>query len=264
MADASGPFLIVESLTSWAESTPWCDWLELAGSLARDAGDAESDVDAGLGVTLDGASYVERRDDALAAARGFAAVADELIQHLGTDDRPADHLVLQYTDGRQLSLVVTPAENRPGLPPGARALLDKSGRLAEPYVPAVAHASDGQQREWAFLAWWAVADVAKHARRRRVWRAVESLHEARTHAWRLYAASCEVDYPGFGAVSTENAELPPPSGMAATIPTAADPTAILAAADALTEVLTPLTAPHGVDGVRAEALHRLQDLTTVR
>lgn len=256
--DAAGdPREIVTALTTWAERTPWCDWVELSGSLGRGAGDRLSDVDAGLGVVLDDATYEERRDAALVAARGYAVVADELIQHLGSPDRPADHLVLQYADGRQLSLVVMPAQNRPGLPPGARAAFDRSGRLAEPYAPPVLHATDELRREWAFLGWWGLADVAKHAARGRVWRAIESLHEVRTFVWRLHAAELGVDYPAFGAVSVQNADLPEPAGLDATLPATAEPEAVVVAAWALGDVLEPLAAPHAVDGVRAEALRRL-------
>lgn len=256
--DAAGdPWELVEALAAWAERTPWCDWVELSGSLGRGAGDRVSDVDAGLGVLLDGATYEERRDAALAAARGYAVVADELIQHLGSPEKPADHLVLQYADGRQLSLVVMPAQHRPGLAPGSRPVFDRSGRLAEPFAPSVLRATDEQRREWAFLGWWGLADVAKHAARGRVWRALESLHEVRTSVWRLHAAELGVDYPAFGAVSVQNAGLPEPAGLAATLPAAADSAAVVAAARALGDVLEPLAAPHAVDGVRAEALRRL-------
>ncbi|PZF79927.1 hypothetical protein [Jiangella anatolica] len=256
----AGPWDIVEALTAWARRTPWCDWVELGGSLGRDAGDELSDVDAGLGVLLDGARYEERRDAALAAARGYAVVAGELVQHLGSTEQPADHLVLQYADGRQLSLVVMPAGARPGLAPGSQAVFDRSGRLAESFAPSALRAGDGQRREWAFLGWWGLADVAKHAGRGRVWRAIESLHEVRTFVWRLHAAELGVDYPAFGAVSVQNAELPAPAGLAATLPVAADPAAVVAAARALADVLEPLAAPHAVDGVRAEALRRLAEV----
>lgn len=257
----TGPWELVERLRSWAEATSWCEWLELAGSLARGAGDELSDVDAGLGVLIEGGSYAERRDAALEAARGFATVADTLVQHLGTAEKPADHLVVQYSDGRQLSVVVMPAGERPGLPPGSRALLDRTGRLATPFVPSSATADDEQQREWAYLAWWALSDVAKHAGRGAVWRAVESLHEARTHAWRLHAARLELDYPGFGVVSVENVDGERPVAMDRTLPASADPADLLAAARVLADVLDELAAGRsgalGVDGVRTEALRRL-------
>jgi hypothetical protein len=257
MDAAADPWKIVDALAEWAERTLWCDWVELAGSLGRGAGDLVSDVDAGLGVVLDGASYDDRRDAALAAAREYAVVSDELIQHLGSPDKPADHLVLQYADGRQLSLVVMPADSRPGLAPGSKPVFDRSGRLAEPFTPSALTSTDEERREWAFLGWWALADTAKHAGRGRVWRAIESLHEARTCLWRLHAAELGVDYPGFGAVSVENADLPAPPGLAATVPAAAEPAAVAVAARALGDVLDPLAAPHAVAGVRAEALRRL-------
>lgn len=257
MDDVADPWKIVDALTHWAAATAWCDWVELAGSLGRGAGDDWSDVDAGIGVDLDGSSYLDRRDATLDAARGFADVADTLIQHLGSEERPADHLVVQYHDGRQLSLVVSPAEFRQGLPPEARALIDRSGRLGQPYEPAAAAATPEQLREWSFLAWWGLSDVAKHARRGKVWRAIESLAEARTHAWRLYASESGVTYPTFGAVSVENAGIPAPQGMDRTLATA-DSTSILDAACALAEILEPLTAEHDVDGVRVEAHRRLQ------
>lgn len=257
MKGAPNPWTIVEALAGWAAATDWCDWLELAGSLGRGAGDDWSDVDAGIGVDVSGSSYAERRDSALAAARAFADVADTLVQHLGSDDRPADHLVLQYRDGRQLSLVVAPADRRTGLPPESRALLDRSGRLAQPHLPPSARATDEQLREWAFLAWWGLSDVAKHARRGRVWRALESLAETRSNVWRLYAAESDVLYPTFGAVSVENADIPAPKGMDRTL-AAADSSSIIAAAHALAAVLQPLAAKHDVAGVRSEAHRRLQ------
>ncbi|WP_116947624.1 hypothetical protein [Jiangella endophytica] len=256
--DAAGdPWEIVKALTAWAERTPWCDWVELSGSLGRGAGDRVSDVDAGLGVLLDGVAYEERRDAALAAAREYAVVADELIQHLGSPERPSDHLVVQYADGRQLSLVVMPAQNRPGLAPGSQPVFDRSGRLAQPFAPSALHATAEQRREWAFLGWWGLADVAKHAGRGRVWRALESLHEVRTYVWQLHAAELGVDYPAFGAVSVQNAGLPEPAGLAATLPVAAEPAEVIATARALADVLEPLAAPHSVDGARAEARRRL-------
>jgi hypothetical protein len=80
--DAPDPWTIVDSLTRWASETEWCDWLELAGSLGRGAGDEWSDVDAGLGVDLDGATYLDRRDAVLDAAREFADGGGTLIQPL--------------------------------------------------------------------------------------------------------------------------------------------------------------------------------------
>lgn len=253
MQPATGPWRLVQQLTSWAEATSWCEWLELAGSLGRDAGDEMSDVDAGLGVA-DSSPYEELRDATLAAVLDFSPVADSIIQPYG--DR-IDHLIVQYDDGRQLSLVVSPAARRKGLPPGSRSLFDRSGVLQQPWQPDSLAASPAQQREWAFLAWWGLGDVAKHAGRGLVWRAIRSLSEVRDLVWQLHAASVGVDYPGFGAVSVENAGLAAPAGLEASLPATAAPTDILRAAVALADLLDPLGAPFAVAGLRSIVLGRL-------
>jgi hypothetical protein len=253
MSADTGPWRLIAELRAWAERVAWCEWLELSGSLGRGAGDEMSDVDAGLGVA-DTVPFEEARDQTAAAVRDFAPVADSIIQPYGEG---IDHVIVQYADGRQLSLVVFPASRRKGLPPGARPLLDRTGVLNEPWTPDVFAASLGQQREWAFLAWWGLGDVAKHTCRGNCWRALRSLDEVRELTWRLYAASVGVDYPGFGAVSVENAGLPAPAGLESTLPGTAEPEPILAAARALARVLEPLSAPHAVGGLKAITQGRL-------
>lgn len=84
------PSELVASLTAWAEAQPWIDWLELGGSLGRGAGDAWSDIDAGLGV-VEGEDLEVRRDEALLAIAGFAPVADTWCSPsspAGTASRP--------------------------------------------------------------------------------------------------------------------------------------------------------------------------------
>src|SRR5690606_20337425 len=134
------PYELLDRLTAWATGQGWIDWLELGGSLGRGGGDAWSDIDAGIGVA-DGAEIESRRDEALRAIAGFAPVADTLVQSFPS----GWHCVAAYADGRQLSLVVLPAEVRTGLPPQSRALLDRSGRLARP-LPAERWAADAATR----------------------------------------------------------------------------------------------------------------------
>ena len=250
----SGPRALLADLTAWATGTPWCDWLELAGSMARGADDEASDIDAGLGVEPAddgqdaGAGLAARRDAVLAAVLGLAPVADSLVQPFGPR---ADHLVVQYADGRQLSLVVMPSEDRPGLPPGSRAVLDRSGRLSREHRPATWSATPEQLREHAFLAWWAVRDARKHAARGSGWRAVEALHEARTHAWVLLAERSGLAFPTHGVVGVQNAGVPVPTGWEATLPAGTEPVELDRAARAAAEVLGPLTASRGVDGLAA-------------
>jgi hypothetical protein len=115
-------------------------------------------------------------------------------------------------------------------------------------------ASAHDLREWAFVAWWGLADVAKHAKRGSAWRAMEALHEVRTMVWRLHAASLGLDYPIFGAVTVVNAKRAAPEGLDRTLPGA--PGDALTAAVALGEVLDRLTDSRDADiaGIRAHAL----------
>lgn len=247
----SGPWQIVAQLRDWAEATPWCQWLELAGSLGRGAGDQLSDVDAGIGVDRD-YPFTRAREEALAAATAFSPVADSLIQPFGTDPAPSDHVIIQYADGRALSLVLSLGHLRPGLPPGAQATFDRTGQLAKPWQPDSFTASPAQQHEWAFLAWLALSDVTKHIRRGSLWRALTSLDQARNLAWKLHAASLGVDYPSFGPISVANAGLPAPGGMEHSLPARPDRALLLAAATALSVLLDNLTCDLNVEGI-----HRL-------
>ena len=250
MTRESGPWRLVRQLRAWAAETPWCRWLELGGSLGRGAGDELSDVDAGIGISLPAA---EARELAVAAVTGFAPVAASFVQDLGG----LDHVMVQYRDGRQLSLVLDSRPDRGGLPPGAMALFDRTGELAAPGTPSALTASPEQVREWAFLAWWGLGDVAKHASRGSAWRAIEALHEARTMAWRLHAADLGLDYPIFGAVTVINAKHPAPDGLDRTLP--ATPEDAASAAVALGEVLDRLTdrADPDIAGIREHALNLL-------
>lgn len=255
MTHESGPWRLVRQLREWAAATSWVRYLELGGSLGRGAGDEMSDVDAGIGITLEPDSA---RAHTLAAVTGFAPVAATFVQRLG--DR--DHVMAQYRDGRQLSLVLDTSPDRGGLPPGSKALLDRTGELASPGTPGALKASVHDLREWAFVAWWGLADVAKHAKRGSAWRAVEALHEVRTMAWRLHAAALDLDYPIFGAVTVVNAKRPAPDGLDRTLP--GTPDDALTAAVALAEILDHLTDREDADiaGIRAHALSVFRSTAT--
>lgn len=233
---APDPHAIVAALRAWAEATDWVEWVELGGSLGRGAGDAYSDVDAGIGVT-GLADDDPRLAAALDAATGFAPTAATLRQRLGD----VTHLVCVYRDGRQLSLVVFDAAARTGLAPQSTAVVDKAGRLAEPIDPARWTPDAAARREWAFLAWIALGDAARHAARGRPWRALGSLTEARNQVWSLHAADLGLTYPQFGAVTVENADAPAPQGIAATHPADLTAPAVLGAIEAVAALLDPYT-----------------------
>jgi hypothetical protein len=234
-----GPAELVESLTLWARETPWVEWLELAGSLGRGAGDEHSDIDAGVGL-LDGGALdaVER------AVTELAPTAAVLRQPFGPE---TTHLVCIYQGGRQLSLVVMPSATRTGLAPEAIALVDKLDRLSTSLDRATWDPDADGRREWAFLACIAAGDALKHARRGTCWRALRSLTEARDLYLQLVAAQEQVIFPQFGAVSLENAGRPVPDGLAATLVGSPDQHAIVDAVQVLLSLLAPFVAEHGLE-----------------
>lgn len=253
---AADPAELVQRLTDWAAEQPWVDWLELGGSLGRGAGDAWSDLDAGIGVTGDDLEV--RRDEAVRAVSAFAPVAGTLIQGW----QAGSHCIVAYADGRQLSLVVAPADFRSGKPPESRALLDRTGRLAVP-VPAERLATAPETlREWGFLAWIAIGDAARHAVRGHRWRALRSLTEGRDLVWQLWGADRGVVYPAFGVVSVENADLPEPPGILGTHPADLDQDSLLDAAEALGRVLSGLCDDH--EELAASIRRRVRELRSHR
>ncbi|MGI5191475.1 hypothetical protein ACQEVI_25275 [Promicromonospora sp. CA-289599] len=234
-----GPAELVERLTAWARETPWVEWLELAGSLGRGAGDEYSDIDAGVGL-LDGGVLGAVQQ----AVTEFAPAAAVLRQPFGPE---TTHLVCIYQDGRQLSLVVMPSATRTGLAPEALALVDKLDRLSTSLDRAMWDPDADGRRQWAFLACIAAGDALKHARRGTCWRALRSLTEARDLYLQLVAAQERVVFPQFGAVSLENAGRPVPERLAATLVDSPDPDAIADAVQALLSLLAPFVAEHGLE-----------------
>jgi hypothetical protein len=246
---------LLDRLRAWASSTEWVDWLEVGGSFGRGAGDDWSDIDAGIGVVGD-APISDRVEAAVVATRDFAPIADSIIEDL--DGRA--HLIVVFEDGRQLSLVVLPADTRTGLPPDSLALLDRSGRLATSLPASRWGPSAETVREWSFGAWISVGDAARHAARGHSWRALRSLTEARDFAWQLWASGNDVGFPAFGAVSVSNAELAGPDGIEATHPVSLSVASLFDAIDALVGILDSLTASHEVEGVAGVVTFRIREL----
>lgn len=238
----SGPAELLDRLTQWAAGTEWIEWLELAGSLGRGAGDALSDIDAGIGLTS--GSAPEKLDEVQDALCQFAPVAAVLRQQLGPE---STHVIVVYRDGRQLSVVVSLATSRRGLPPEATAVVDKAGRLATSLDRRRWDPDPDTRREWTFLACLESADALKHAGRGRLWRAIRSLNEARDHYLQLLAADEQLIFPQFGAVSLDNAGRPIPDQLADTLVGALDARAITAAAHALVRMLEPYVTEHDLD-----------------
>lgn len=226
------PGRIVERLTEWARRTDWVDWLELAGSLGRGAGDRWSDVDAGIGLA-DGEDVGSRLVAVRSVLDGFDVVAGSAVEPFGE----GVHVSVLYADSTELSLVVLPASFRAGLPPEATALVDKSGRLASPLPSSRWEPDEAALELWRYQAWTLCADAARHAVRGASWRALGALSESRDRLWRLWAHAHGLTFPEFGAVTVSNAALAEPDGMAATHPSSLEPAELVRAVRALLAVL---------------------------
>lgn len=213
---------VLAALVAGVEADERWRWFELGCSVGRGAGDERSDLDVGIGAAAldgdgdrDGNDVGEDGDDvpvdaAVALVRSVGPVVDLLVHRL---DRPGPHrrIAAEYASGVQLDLVVLPAADRPGLPPGSIALVDKDGALTTPWDPdvrAAATTGPATLREWAFLAWWALGDAAKYLARGSAFEVADRIAEARRLALQLHAAAQGVDYPLFGLTSILDAPEP--------------------------------------------------------
>jgi hypothetical protein len=231
---------LLRYLVDAAEAEPAFRWVELGGSLARDAGDELSDIDAGLGIAdSDWPAAVALVEQAITRA---GPITDSFRQPFaGKDGASGWHLFTLYESGLQLSLVVLPSSWRPGLPPLSVALYDADGQLARPWTPDTAQASQDSAREWACLGWLALGDLAKYLDRGSAWEARARLEEARGEIWKLWAVAICATYPGFGLTSvldTRGGTVP--DGIDATT-ASLEPAALLDAALAAAGLLDQVT-----------------------
>lgn len=225
-----------------AQADPAIRWIELGGSLARDAGDELSDIDAGLGIAdTQWPAAITAIADVIHRA---GPVAEEFRQPFsGGKDQQLNgwHLVTLYASGLQLSLVVVPASWRAGLPPQSVALHDVDAVLARPWTPDAAVVTAETAREWACLAWLSLGDLAKYLDRGSAWEARKRLEEARGLAWQLWALGIGAVYPGYGLTSVlDTPGYAVPAGMQATV-AGLDAAELRAAAGALADVLDQVT-----------------------
>jgi hypothetical protein len=191
---------VLDGLLAFAAADARFRFVELCCSAARGAADELSDLDLGLGVQ--DAAWPDATEAIVPALRGLGDVVDALEHRIPEwGERPHLRVFVQYASGPQIDLVALPADSRAGLPPGSVALYDPDGRLANPMDPPIRHATATDVAEWTFLAWVALLDLDKYLRRGSAWEALERLHEARGHVWRLVAVTNGVEYPAYGITS---------------------------------------------------------------
>lgn len=227
---------LIEALLAICRDDERIRVLELQASIARGAGDELSDLDLGIAARDD--SWESVADDLPARLRGIADTVDLLghaIPAWGT--RPHRRIFVQYSDGRQIDLVVQPAGGVSGRAPGAVVLYDPDGRLAAERSVRLATASADDVRAWEVLGWELLANVSKYVVRGSAWEALARLTMARDVALQLWAVAEGVPYPAFGLTSLLDADPPRlPHGLDATL-AGTDPDSLAAAARACAALL---------------------------
>jgi hypothetical protein len=187
-------------------------YLVIGCSLAREAGDALSDIDAGVGIADD--AWPEGVERVIQHLRGLMPVVDQQNQVFpDSSGRIQRHLITVYEDNLQLSLVVAPASWLKGLKPDTVALYDPHNQLSNPWDPPVKVTTPDKAREWAFLAWLNLADAGKYIARGSLWEAYERLHRARNHTWQLWAVAHRLDFALYGITQILDDDVPLPEGM---------------------------------------------------
>jgi len=175
--------VVLRRLLEAVECDPRWRLLELSSSVARGAGDADSD----LGLGADDEAWPQVLAAVPSLVGGLGEVVDTLHHRIPEwGDRPHQRTFVQYANGVQVDLVAYPASLRnKGRPPDTVVLYDPDGRLARQWLPSVYQADAATVREWTFLGWTALADMAKYLRRGSAWEALERLQQAREQVWRL-------------------------------------------------------------------------------
>jgi hypothetical protein len=190
---------LLRGLRAFCQADPDVRWLVVGCSLARDAGDWLSDIDAAVGVAE------ERFADVFPRVRSVVDGLGELVEsyHHKLPEVTLTHerIFAQYADRSQLDLVVYPSTVFAGSIPNVVVLYDPGSVLAAPGSSASPAVSPSQVREWAFEGWCALADLGKYVRRGSAWEALERLHEARAQVWKLWAAVRGVPQPQYGLTS---------------------------------------------------------------
>ena len=214
---------VIAALADRCEAWPRATSLLVGCSLGRGAGDAMSDIDAGLGVEAgpgETATDVVDAVEALVIATlpEFGEVVDVLRQPREAGGQHVRRIFAQFADGTQLDLAVVPesgiqARLRSG---GAPDFVVVYGAAAPgssaPDVPAAYAVTGDQVREWAFTGWNALIDADKYLRRGSLWEAHSRLNEARDQIWALWAAAQGAMYPWHGlsqVLDHDPGNLPP-------------------------------------------------------
>lgn len=204
---------LLNAILAWPEAR----WLVLSCSIARGAADAHSDIDLGLG--LDEDAMPGALDGLLPFLRQGGEVLDALEHRLPRyEPRPHRHLFVQYANGIQVDLTAAGASYLSGYPVGEIVLYDSAGALTTPRYKAALDITGERVREWAFLGWWALGDLAKYLARGSLWEARQRLNEATEQVFRLWGAANGVPDAAYGLVAVvDRPDIGMPQGIERTV-----------------------------------------------
>jgi hypothetical protein len=222
-------------------------------SIGRGAADELSDVDCHIG-TVPGA---------VAPVHAALPEMGNLVDVLDHSYGPYTRTVAQFSGYVQLDLVVAAAIR--GRKVDEIVLYDPDGRTARTRVPPADIVTPELIREWAFLGWEALANLAKYTRRGSQWEALARLNAARDRIWALWAAARGARYPVFGlsqVLDRDPGDLP--DGIEATVAgldAAQLESAAIAAGELLDRVGAEAARVHGGTLPDAMARHVMSLLT---
>jgi hypothetical protein len=226
---------IMERLLELCLAQPTARVFLVGCSIGRGAADELSDVDCFVGSTPDGV------DELIAAVRDALPEMGELVDALEHPYRDGlTRIVAQFSGCVQVDLVVAPAHV--GRAPDEVILFDPEGRMTSDRVVSADVVTAEKVREWTFLGWEALADMAKYLHRGSLWEALARLDQVRDRIWALWGAAHRVRYPVFGLSQVLDADPGDlPDGIEATV-AGLDAAALRAAALASGRILEQVSA----------------------
>jgi len=195
---------IIRGLIDQAKSIARVRVVVVGCSIGRGNADALSDVDAYVGVTDDG----DWRAALPAIDAGLAKIApiQDLHHQFLSDAKRKDyrHTFVQYEDGVQVDLVVSPvfAERRPDR--DWVVVYDPDGRVFG--EPEARDPTPEQVRTWMFGGLGRLSAAAKYLERGSLWEAHAVLEAARADLWRLWAVAIGAQDAQYGITAVLDVE----------------------------------------------------------
>jgi hypothetical protein len=146
---------LLRGLRAFSQDDPDVAWLVVGCSLARDAGDWLSDIDAAVGVSE--AQFTSVSPRVRSAVDGLGELVESYHHKLPGVAVMHERIFAQYADRSQLDLVVYPSTVFAGSIPHVVVLYDQDSVLAAPDTVPPVPVTPSQVREWAFQGWCALA-----------------------------------------------------------------------------------------------------------